>query len=641
MRPFASLIALLLAAWPAVAQEWTWHQPAPEAERPAERLERLETELARLQRETSERKAFSFADTRRPALARRILKLDSDHAGALEEQATEATLRFVYWRDRAGGYEAGATRGAAGRAERYRAEAERLLRRALAGRPSAEARTDLYRRLLRLHVETEDVDALERDAEAFRRSAPSNPDALLYAGFAAYKRDDLALAERHFEAALEAMLPEGRARLLALDDLIRPDEVAGYEADSAGFSERFWRSRDPRLLTPQNERRLEHLARLATADLLFYDGQTGQRGWDGLRGEVVTRYGLPNGHHAYTAQNFRDKDFSAYDRWTYDGFTLLFEDAFRSGDYQFWSSATGTDDVIKAGSLFRTQPEAYRYRPERPIELPVVAAAFRGEGGQTDLVVRYAVPLDSLAVPGQPLGLEAGAFLLDSLSRPQAEARRTVGRTVRAEHVAPGGVPFFADGFVLGAAPGPYTLAVEAEQASTKAVGLYRVGVEVPDLSGAALQMSDLLLAGRVEEAAGEAVPRGVVRRGGLDIVPLPWAVVPLGAPVYLYAETYGLARAPDGLYRYEIEAALDPVDERGRLARVAGALTGGLASRAPAGGLAVTFEATSDLPDAPLHPSLDLAGQAPGRYRLRLAIRDLVAGSVVRTERSVRLVAP
>ena len=643
MRAALCLLCLLclLAAPLAQAQEWAWHQPEPEGETTAEQLERLAAELVRLQRETSERKAFSFADTRRPTLARRILSIEPGHVGALEEQAIEATLRFAYWKNRAGDYEAGATRGAAGRAERYRTRAEQLLRRALSQRPSPAEQTDLYRRLLRLHLETDDDDALGQDAAAFRLSAPLSPDALLFAGLAFYRQDDLAAAEHHFDAALEAMPPESRARLLALDDLLSPGDAEPYAADADGFAEHFWRSRDPRLLTPQNERYLEHLARLATADLLFYDGQTRQRGWDGLRGEVVTRYGLPSRHLTYTAQNFRDKDFGAYDRWIYDGFTLLFEDAFRSGDYQFWSSASGYDDVTKAGSLFRTQPETFRYHPERLIELPVVTAAFRGKGGQTDLVVRYAVPLDSLAVPGQPLGLAAGAFLLDSLSRIQAEDRRRVGRTVRGEHVRPGGVPFFADGFVLDAAPGSYTLAVEAEQASTKAVGVRRMAVEVPDFSGPGLQMSDLLLAVRVEEAMTGKAPRGALRRRGLDLAPLPWERVPLGAPVYLYAETYGLVRAPDGLYRYEIEAALEPVDERGRLARVAGALTGGLASRAPSDGLSVTFEATSDTPEAALHPALDLSGQTPGAYRLRLAIRDLVRGTVVQTERAVRLIRP
>ena len=641
MRLPLLLVCFLLAAAPAAAQSWAWYEPEPEGESRAERIERLEAELGRLQRETGERKAASFSDTRRPTLARRLLDVDPGHVAALEELATGATLRFLDWKnraDQAGGFVAGAARGPSARAERHRAEAERLLRRALLRAPQ---QASLYRRLLRLHAESEDGPLLTADARAFLRAAPSDPDARLYAGLAAYRQGDLAEAERRFDDALAALPAADRARLLALDDLVTPDDAVRYAADSAAFADHFWRSRDPRLLTPQNERRLEHLARLATADVLFYDGQTGQRGWDGLRGEVVVRYGLPVAHHAYTASDFKAKDFSAYDRWDYGDFTLLFEDAFRNGEYHFWSSATGYDDVIKAGSLFRTTPERYHYRPARLVEMPVVVAAFRGAGGAADLVVRYAVPLDPTARHGQPLNLEAGAFLLDSLAYVQAERRRTVGQTVRTEHASPGGVPFFADGFVLPAAPGAYTLAVEAEQASTGALGLDRRAVTVPDFSGSGLLLSDLLLATRVEEADGDEAPRGVLRRAGLDVAPLLWDVVPVGAPVYLYAETYGLTAAPDGLHRYEIEAALEPVDERGRLARIAGALSGGLVSAAPGGGLAVSFQATSDTPDAAPYAALDLSEQLPGRYRLRFTIRDTVARTEASTARTVYLVVP
>ena len=452
--------APLLAAAPAVAQEWVWHQPEPEGERPAEQIQRLETELARLQRETGERKALSFSDTRRPTLARRILAVDPGHAAALEEQATAATLRFLDWKNRASradGYAPGASRGPSARADRHRAEADQLLRRALLRAPE---QSSLHRRLLRLHAEAGDARMLGADARAFLHTAPSNPDARLYAGLAAYREGDLEGAERHFDAALAALPAADRARLLALDDLLTPADAEHYAADSAAFADLFWRSRDPRLLTPQNERRLEHLARLATADLLFYDGQTKQRGWDGIRGDIVVRYGLPLSHRAYTASDFKAKYFGAYDRWNYGDFTLLFEDAFRSGDYQFWSSAFGTDDVVKAGSLFRTTPERFRYRPARVIEMPVVVAAFRGTDGATDVVVRYAVPLDSLAQPGQRSNVDVGAFLLDSLAHIRAESRRRVGRTAQAEDVQPGGVSFFADGFVLAAAPALYTLAV-------------------------------------------------------------------------------------------------------------------------------------------------------------------------------------
>ena len=80
----------------------------------------LEVRLAQLQRELSESKAASVADTRRPRLARNILRLDPESAIALEERGIAATLNFEWWRDRhqrsGATWTPDASRGMAGRA---------------------------------------------------------------------------------------------------------------------------------------------------------------------------------------------------------------------------------------------------------------------------------------------------------------------------------------------------------------------------------------------------------------------------------------------------------------------------------------------------------------------------------------------
>ncbi|MEL7362572.1 MAG: hypothetical protein AAFN13_10910, partial [Bacteroidota bacterium] len=80
----------------------------------------LEVRLAQLQRELSESKAASVADTRRPRLARDILRLDPESAIALEERGIAETLNFEWWRDRhqrsGATWTPDASRGMAGRA---------------------------------------------------------------------------------------------------------------------------------------------------------------------------------------------------------------------------------------------------------------------------------------------------------------------------------------------------------------------------------------------------------------------------------------------------------------------------------------------------------------------------------------------
>jgi hypothetical protein len=67
-----------------------------------------------------------------------------------------------------------------------------------------------------------------------------------------------------------------------------PAPIESEEADRA--AESFWRGSDPDLTTPENEARLDFLARVAHAVLLFRDPQ-GVR-WD-LRAELFARYGIP------------------------------------------------------------------------------------------------------------------------------------------------------------------------------------------------------------------------------------------------------------------------------------------------------------------------------------------------------------
>src|SRR5690606_10408758 len=68
----------------------------------------LEARLDALRRTSPEEKAFSMTDTRRPALARRILELDATSALAHEELALSAFLEFDWRRQlagRAGGWD--------------------------------------------------------------------------------------------------------------------------------------------------------------------------------------------------------------------------------------------------------------------------------------------------------------------------------------------------------------------------------------------------------------------------------------------------------------------------------------------------------------------------------------------------------
>ncbi|MEL6770245.1 MAG: GWxTD domain-containing protein [Bacteroidota bacterium] len=604
----------------------------------------LEVRLAQLQRELSESKAASVADTRRPRLARDILRLDPESAIALEERGIAETLNFEWWRDRhqrsGATWTPDASRGMAGRANRHWQEAEQFLRDALAAEPT---RRSAHLRLLRLYAETENYAALAEAADRFRRARPSDADVALYQGLADFYRRDLAAAERHFDAALDDLDAPDRVAFETLDWLLDADERERWDAAqadgrAAAYAARYWRSQDPRLLTPQNERQVEHHARLALADLLFRDAKDNRRGWRSMRGETLVRYGLPNQRIAWSANDVLAKDFSRYQRWVYDGFDLLFEDLFRNGDFEYASSAQGPDDATFARSLHNRAPAQTTYAPERRVGFPYLASAFKGDGRDADLLVSFGLPVERDGAAN----LVAGAFLIDDAYRIRAETREAVSPSAPRRATSDG--TMLTDYLRLDAAAGTYELAVEFEQrgptAETQAVGYRRDRLAVPDFRTPGLALSDLLLAYNVEELEpGRRAAPGTVERRGHEIAAAPWGVFEAGRSVYLYVETYGLTtpfEAGARQSRYAVEALLVRRDDAGTLSRFARLLVGS----DPPESVAVRFEASGTSTDEAQYLVLDTDALSPGAYRLYFRVTDRHTGAEAESSRDLFLEA-
>src|SRR5690606_2553273 len=251
----------------------------------------LETRLRQYQRDLSEERAFSMTDGRRSALARQILALDPASALAHEERALAYFLEFDWRRSLAeqrGGWDRAAERGMSGAANRAFGRALEHLDAALDSEPG---RASAHRLRLRAYAAARDHAGLLDAAERFHAARPADPEAALFLGLALFRNDLLAAAEAQFAAALAAMPEQQRRRFEDVTLFLAEDAAIG--PDTAAFAEAVWQRRDPRLLSAQNGRRLEHRARLALADLLFTEAHRDRRGWESARGEVAVRYGLP------------------------------------------------------------------------------------------------------------------------------------------------------------------------------------------------------------------------------------------------------------------------------------------------------------------------------------------------------------
>ncbi|OZC02537.1 GWxTD domain-containing protein [Rubricoccus marinus] len=428
-----------------------------------------------------------------------------------------------------------------------------------------------------------------------------------------------------FDVAMAAMTEDERRDL---DDpaRVRPD-------DPPRDAERFWREQDVRLLTDENERLLEHRARVAEADRLF--GWPTELGRGATRGEIYIRYGAPEDRatlsepfypgDAHVTQGGDVMGSPRFVVWEYaDGPRYVFTDPYWSGDYAIYapsslafsaSASADADDYIEQDErLRREMPDASQYVPPTSWPLAVLTTGFKGANGMVDLVVVTGLEADRDA------DIRSAVFAIRD-GTPEAMTETAI------ESGASGATRTFVT--TLAVPPGEVT--VVSEVAGEDDEGGWVRERQIAWDYGTGLKLSGLLLATSVDE--GRAPEPGEIRRGDAIIRPTPEAVFASGDPVAVYAEVYGL-RVRDGLARYSVEAALVPDDGRPGVVQA----IGGLFGRGRRRGVAVRIDASSPSADAGIPLLLDASRQRPGAYTLTLAVMDEATGETVETARAVTL---
>lgn len=296
------------------------------------------------------------------------------------------------------------------------------LRAALATDPF---RREVYGDLMRVYaLKGEWTEALGMLAGMYA-VFPEDPDTWTYFGLAHLRGGNPEGADRAFSTALRFGGPALRRAFESVDLLLPERERAAAAADPAAYAARFWAAQDPRRLTTYNERKLEHFARLAYADLLFAVPALHKRGWETERGRLVVRYGPPPVEVTILPQGFsqsvrrtifevptqtqtlvaaddaqgasgtdgevqiiggqlpeparrRDPepfnmgdDLNVFNVWDYGTFRFVFEDPLRNGEYRLYSPKASeisdgedpwiNDYELRVRETIRETPERYEY----------------------------------------------------------------------------------------------------------------------------------------------------------------------------------------------------------------------------------------------------------------------------------------
>jgi GWxTD domain-containing protein len=171
---------------------------------------------------------------------------------------------------------------------------------------------------------------------------------------------------------------EERKAFLALDEAGRP-----------AFIEDFWKRRDPKPATEENEYKTEYFKRIETANRLFTGG--GSPGWLQDRGRVYITLGPPDYREAYP----RGITFYGLptEIWWYGFFTITFVDERWIDDYRLDPYGADHIAMINRAQKEWNEPEReYKGGPTRAAPmtgLDVRIEKADGEGTRLTLVLPY------------------------------------------------------------------------------------------------------------------------------------------------------------------------------------------------------------------------------------------------------------
>ncbi len=467
-------------------------------------------------------------------------------------------------------------------------------------------------------------DEIASIAASRARQFPLDYQAKLALGLAMHRLQKPADAQRAFDSAFVVMDDAERQHLTRFTRLLKPSprgiaKLAGN--DSATFANRspgeqevlerlYWAVNDPIMLTSENERRLEFVARAVYADLLWTDEDLGYKGADTDRGDVYIRYGPPDFESRLTDGERPMLKVT----WAYvNGMIFRFDLS-----YGFGVAFKSFDDRDDIDAYVNTAPATWDNVPGiRDVDsIPVHAARFRTGTDSVDAVITARVPLDSLVGPAPfarvPVDLDFRIF---------DQFVRTHGTESRHMDIASDSASaVLGERWTRRLGPGINLLRVEALQADTRRVA--RGSALLNDFATTGVGMSDVLL-GEMAPTPASGEPQS-----WRDVRLTPNAgVYRVGAAIGMVWELYDFA-ARDGVSEYQVNISVERVEAKGLgglalrvVDGVGRALTG---ERKGRNRIDVSFERrTKSARTLVEYLSLELRESPAGRYRLRVEVRD------------------
>ncbi|MCY3594198.1 MAG: hypothetical protein OXH01_03045 [Bacteroidetes bacterium] len=282
-----------------------------------------------------------------------------------------------------------------------------------------------------------------------------------------------------------------------------------------------------------------------------------------------------------------------------------------------------------------------REKSARETEPSLLVTSFKGDGRETDLIVNYGIPLESIYDhSGDTIKVNANfrTLLKDDQGEASVERIRDVNHLVASQVVAFPDQHLWVDTQQMEVSPGTHELVV-VQTAGEKMVEIQHQEITLPDYNQNGVTLSDIMLAYSVEQAENDVSPTAnEILRKDHSILPAPRDVFLTEWPVYLYFEIYGLALDGQGKTNFDVEITLEPENTDRGVRRV---VRGIFRRNRGRKGVSVSYRESGAQSEESLYQILDISDQKEGLHTLTLVVRDNETGEESRRAQSLFLQSP
>ena len=534
-------------------------------------------------------------------------------------------------------------------ADEYLLEAERYYKNALSLDSSN------YDAALKLSMLYEKAAQPEKGISLLKRQIKTNKDdqqVHLCLGLLYYKTNKIKESYGEYKIALTMMNPDERKDFtlnsvkLLLEPLFDDEMKKMDDWELENFIESYWKVSEPLYLTTYNERLLEHYSRVAYSNLHFSVPKMGLVGWKSNRGEVVLRYGEPVNKIRMRPQIGNNKVEMKTDVWDYKNFTLGFTDMAQSGNFVFSAPAAEKDKMASQfGGDTQTYMEDLRkgfftyYDPKfdgPKFDVPYNIVQLKNQEirNHTDVLISYGLnAADSLrnTVSYNP-DHEVGIFFFDKNYEELERKKKRIEKFDAVNDllfthkdkllVNTIDVPMRTDsGFV----------AVEIKRTNDNGTSANRSKIKIKKFSNNRLDISDLILASRVEF---EKTSDHFVRRKDIFIRPNPTSRFDKDHQPYLYYEIYNLNADANGLTNFEQKIIVSEFkgEEGFNLENALKSVMDILGIGGEEEKISLTSNYQTREKDTQIYLQLDLSKYPTGKYLIVVSIEDKLQGTEIQT---------